>query len=111
MASNQTAADTWRLKAAILCWDQPPDNFLSLSLSLSQAEEIKVLAGDRSGFQGSGPSVAGMKCMVLNDHMDDKLSYCLNMKTKQDVNKKSYTVVVGKTEQSKTVGRDNKTDG
>lgn len=55
--------------------------------------------------------VGGLKCMVLTDSMDDEKSYCLNMKTKQDANKKSYTVVVGKTIKSKAVGRDNKTDG
>lgn len=80
-------------------------------LSLSQAEEVKTLAGDRSGFQGAGPSVAGYKCMVLKDQMDDESSYCLNMKTKHDADNKSYTMVVGKTNQSKTVGRDNQTDG
>lgn len=67
--------------------------------------------GNRSGFQADGPFMAGSKCMVLTDNMDDDSSFCLNMKTKQDENKKSYTMVVGKTKQSKAVGRDNKTDG
>lgn len=83
----------------------------SLSLALSQTEEVGILAGDRSGFQASGPIVAGKKCMVLTDNMDEESSYCLNMKTKQDADKKSYTIVVGKTNQSKTVGRDNRRDG
>lgn len=76
---------------------------LPLSLPLSQTEEIKKLVGNRTGFSACGPTIAGMKCMLLNDHLDNDPEYYLNMKTKADKDGNSYFICVGKTLKGKIV--------
>nr|XP_046236743.1 profilin-1 [Scatophagus argus] len=59
-------------------------------------DEIKKLAGDRSSFRQAGPTIAGTKCMLLTDKMEEEGVYSLNMKTKADACGACYSVCVGK---------------
>lgn len=55
------------------------------SLSLSQAAEMKSLAGNqtsRQSFMAGGLTLAGVKCTVLRDQLDVDGSYCMDIRTK-----------------------------
>ncbi|CAB1438476.1 unnamed protein product, partial [Pleuronectes platessa] len=75
-------------------WAATP-GYLSIS-----ADEIRTLAGTRNNFSSCGPKVAGVKCMLLVDKMDDDTIYSLNLKTVSDTDGKRYNLCIGKTKKA-----------
>ncbi|XP_051248591.1 profilin-1-like [Dicentrarchus labrax] len=59
-------------------------------------EEIKRLAGNRSSFRTDGPTIAGMKCMMLRDQMDEDQVFTLDLKTSKQDDGQAYSICVGK---------------
>ncbi|XP_035537024.1 profilin-1-like [Morone saxatilis] len=59
------------------------------------ADEIKKLVGDRSSFRTNGPTLAGIKCMMLRDQMDMEQVYSLDLKTSK-IDGHAYSICVGK---------------
>ncbi|XP_053716256.1 profilin-2-like [Synchiropus splendidus] len=63
-------------------------------------EEIAKLVGDRSGFSQSGPYVAGVKCRLLRDEMDDPQVMTMRLKTVADCSGCCYPVCIGKSKKA-----------
>lgn len=74
----------------------------SLCVCASQAEEVKKLSGDRSGFYQTGLYIAGQKCLMIRDQLDVDGSYSLDLKTTGDAEGNKYSVCVGKSNKGET---------
>ena len=93
-------AEDGSIQEAAICGIAPGQESVwasSPGLAGITAEEIKKLAGDRSGFRQCGPHVAGMKCMMLRDATEDKNTYSLDLKTTRGADGNAYSICVGKT--------------
>ncbi|XP_039996811.1 profilin-1 [Xiphias gladius] len=64
-------------------------------------DEIKKLAGDRKDFGQCGPCIAGVKCRMIRDSMDDETLHSLDLKTASDNEGNTYNICVGKSESGK----------
>ncbi|XP_040886776.1 profilin-1 [Toxotes jaculatrix] len=71
-------------------------------------EEIKRLAGRRDDFGQSGPFIAGIKCRMIRDNMDDDKMYSLDLKTAKDAEGNTYNVCVGKSKQALIIAKGTK---
>ncbi|AWO97462.1 Profilin isoform 2 [Scophthalmus maximus] len=60
-------------------------------------EEIKKLMSNRANFSKCGPFIAGKKCMMLRDDLDEEKMYTLQLRTSTDAEGNNYSVCVGKT--------------
>ncbi|KAM4537456.1 profilin-1 [Odontesthes bonariensis] len=74
-------------------------------------EEIKKLAGDRSGFPQNGVYISGQKCRLLRDEMDIDQRFMLQLKTAADGEGLAYGVCVGKTKTAIIIAKGNKDVG
>ncbi|KAF0028828.1 hypothetical protein F2P81_017933 [Scophthalmus maximus] len=63
----------------------------------NQPEEIKKLMSNRANFSKCGPFIAGKKCMMLRDDLDEEKMYTLQLRTSTDAEGNNYSVCVGKT--------------
>ncbi|XP_041821600.1 profilin-1 [Chelmon rostratus] len=87
------------VKDAAICGCEPGKESVwasSSGLANITQEEIRRLAGKRTDFSCNGPHIAGKKCMMLRDRMDDETNYSLDMKTSSDSEGNTFSVCVGK---------------
>lgn len=70
-------------------------------LCLSQKEEVMKLCGDRALLCECGPTIKGMKCIIIRDNMDDDKEPTLHMKTKPDSDGKWNFIVIARTHRGK----------
>ncbi|XP_054880750.1 profilin-1-like [Poeciliopsis prolifica] len=62
------------------------------------ADEIKKLAGkDRSSFAQNGVYIAGTRCRLIRDQMDNEPTFAMDLKTAADADGNTFGVCVGKT--------------
>lgn len=73
--------------------------------SVITADEIRKLAGDRSTFFQNGVFIAGQKCRVLRDLMEDSEQPSLLLKTAPDAEGNTYNITVAKTKTAFVIGR------
>uniref|UniRef100_A0A8D2ZW48 Uncharacterized protein n=1 Tax=Scophthalmus maximus TaxID=52904 RepID=A0A8D2ZW48_SCOMX len=59
--------------------------------------KIKKLMSNRANFSKCGPFIAGKKCMMLRDDLDEEKMYTLQLRTSTDAEGNNYSVCVGKT--------------
>ncbi|KAK5848030.1 hypothetical protein PBY51_005686 [Eleginops maclovinus] len=71
-------------------------------------DEIKKLIGKTTSFHQCGPTVAGLKCMMLKDQYDDSKCPCLQLKSRPDADGATYNIVVGKSIQAVVVAKGTK---
>jgi len=88
--------------------DQIP-TCLSLCLSVSQLDQIKILIGEASVMFCCGPMIGSRKCVLLNDSRQDDDQQCLHLKTSGGAD--PLSVCVGKSNKGRETGREGERDG
>ncbi|XP_013855785.1 profilin-2 [Austrofundulus limnaeus] len=87
------------VREAAICGITPGQESVWVStagLSGISVEEIKKLAGDRSGFGQNGVHIAGQRCRLIRDQMDLEPIYALDLKTAADADGNTFGICVGR---------------